>query len=232
MSQKTKKRVLVVDDEQPVADILRDAFVHRGQKEECPYEFEVEIANSAADCVKKIRAASAKPGPPSYDVVVLDVRMESETSGIEAALALGKELGWDRPVRVVFTGYPSYGQCVEAMRHGAWDYIVKEDVEGTPATKIVVDSVVARLRQLDLRDEQERRISREWLPAHFAEVEKKYGGQLVALWHEPEVKVIASGRDAFELEEKLKSWREGHQSWELPFILTVPCVEPEEPEEG
>jgi hypothetical protein len=88
--------------------------------------------------------------------------------------------------------------------------------------QVVVDSAIARLQQLDLRREQEKHIATNWLPENLRALQARYGRQLIALWHEPEVKVIASGRDAFELEVNLKDWRIQHAAWEQPFIVQIP----------
>jgi FixJ family two-component response regulator len=223
MNVKTVKTVLIVDDEQRMCEELKDRFYDCNKKAECPYEFEVDVALSATECIEKIRAKSAGDDKPPYDVIVLDIRMEEETSGLETAFVfqLYQQLGWAEPIRIIFTGWPDYQQCVAAMRYGAWDYIRKEDVGDIPAAQIVVDSAVARLRQLDLLREQKRLIAGSWLPQHFHDLQAKYGGQLIALWHLPAIEVITSGRDAFELEDKLKGWRGQHPAWEQPYIVRI-----------
>jgi ActR/RegA family two-component response regulator len=201
---------------------------------DCPYEFQVEVAESAAACVEKIREREQLTDQPPYDVIVLDVRMEGERSGLDTAfvLALYEELGVEKPVQIVITGYPSYSDCVEAMRYGAWDYIVKEDVGETPMAQVVVNSAVRRLRQLDLRREQESRLAASWIPAHLLELQAEHAGQLVALWHKPVGSVIASGRDAFELKDGLKDWHREHEDWERPFVIQVPPPRGDRQEEG
>ena len=222
MNEKARKEVLIVDDEPRMCESLRDQFTDCNEEANCPYEFEVDVALSAAECVKKVRSKNAGAGKLPYDVIVLDIRMEEEKSGLEASSALHQQLGWEAPVRIIFTGFPSYRQCVEAIHHGAWDYIVKEDVGVTLAAQIVVDSALARLQQIDLRQEQERRIAEDWLPRRLRELQEEYGGQFVALWDEEEVAVIASGRDTFELETRLKDWRKQHKYWEQPMVVLIP----------
>src|SRR5438067_1015926 len=72
---KSKKKVLIVDDKPEMCEILRDGFVDCLQDIDCPYEFEVEVAASTVECVKRIRGNGSRR---SYDVIVLDVRMEGE----------------------------------------------------------------------------------------------------------------------------------------------------------
>jgi CheY-like chemotaxis protein len=222
MSEKIRRGVLVVDDERLMRDILRDTFDDCAETADCPYAFDVEVAGSAAACVEKIRERGRRDDRAPFDVIVLDVRMEAERSGLETAFALQEQLGAESPVRIILTGYPNYGDCVEAMRYGAWDYIVKQDVGQTPMAQVVVNSAVERLRRLDQRREQETRVAAGWIPAHLLDLQAEHAGRLVALWHEPEVRVIASGRDAFELEERLKDWHGEHDAWEQPFVVQVP----------
>lgn len=216
MTEKSKKTVLIVDDEQRMCEMLKDRFTDCNQRADCHYEFEVDVALSAAECIQKVRTKR-------YDVIVLDVRMEEETSGLEVGQALSEDLSHERPmVKIMIAGHPNYRQCVKAVRDDAWDYIVKEDVGTTPVTQIVVDSAVARLQQVDLRQELEQQVAADWLPRHLWELQPEYGGKLVAVWHRPEIRVIAVGSDAFELEANLKEWREQHADWEQPFLVRIP----------
>jgi CheY-like chemotaxis protein len=233
MAEQPKKAVLIVDDEPAIAELLKDEFTDCTERQDCPYEFEVDIARSTAECVQKVRTKK-------YDVIVLDVRMEEETRGLDIARTLGLpissafavEFSYESPVRIVFTGFPSYRQCVKALRYGAWDYIVKEDVGNTPMARIVVDSAMTRLRQFDLRRELEQRIAAAWLPQHLWELQPAYGGKLIAIWHKPEIRVIASGSDAFELEANLGEWRKLNAAWEQPFLVRIPPPPEENEAEG
>lgn len=60
MSEKTKKSVLVVDNEPLMCEILRDRFGDCVESADCPYEFEVSAARSAAECAENIRARGPK----------------------------------------------------------------------------------------------------------------------------------------------------------------------------
>lgn len=225
MAEKPKKAVLIADDEPGMRALLKDEFTDCSERKDCPYEFEVDIVQSATECVQKVRTKK-------YEVIVVDVHMETPTSGMDMGQALSIELGSEMPVMIIFTGYPSYRLCVEAIRYGAWDYIVKEDVGDTPMAQVVVDSAVARLRQLDLRHELEQRIAQEWLPQHMWELQPEYGGKLVAIWHQPEISVVASGSDAFELEANLGEWRNQHATWEQSFLVRIPLHREENEAEG
>jgi len=223
------KSVLIVDDDRPLAERVAEAFLTRSTRRQCPYSFETTIATSPAACVKEIRKMHAQGR--HFDVVVLDIKTEEGTrSGIEAALALHVQGSAWRPVRIIFTGVPDqfHVDCVEAIRYDAWDYIVKRDHRDLPATEVVVNSAVTRLRQLDVQQEQEQCISNNWLPQNYQRLRKKYGkdgGSLVALWHKDNGKCrvheIAHGRDAFELLKRLKVWQGHHKEWDLPYIIEI-----------
>src|SRR5262249_25009252 len=142
------------------------------------YTFSVEVVATAKESAAKLKIVS-------YDVVVFDVRLEEEDSGLYTAFALHQEAGATTPIRLMFTGFPSYRDCVRAMRCGAWDYIVKEDVGDVSMFDVLVNSALDRLRQLDLREKQENAIAIEWLPKHIYSLHAGYRGKLVALWQNP-----------------------------------------------
>ncbi len=224
MGERKLKSVLVADDDVQWHDRLKRRFSRCSSREDCPYEFQVDAASSLSEAIERIRARAREN--LRYDVVVFDLRMETELAGMEGVLGLGlsAELREELPVIIVFTGYPTYPTCVEAMRNRAWDYVVKEDVGDRPAAQVVVDSAVERLRGIDLRRELEQQAAVEWYPQHAEELREQYAGKIVALWHLPQVEVVASGADAFELESNLKKWRHGHIAWERPLILRVPAA--------
>ena len=226
MHKRIKKTVLIVDDQKNICDIVKDRFTDCKNINNCPYDFEVDIVLSASKCVQKVRKKN-------YDVIVLDIRMEGSRSGLNAAFKLRHQLNENNctPVRIIFTGHPSYQHCVEAMRYGVWDFIVKEDIDDTPMAQIVVNSALSRLQELDLRRELEQRIAGSWLPRNLRKLLPVYGGKLIAIWHRPEIQVIASGSDAFELEDNLQEWRKKHAIWEEPFIVEIPRQSPDQ-EEG
>lgn len=219
MKETSRRTILVVDDDIDWHKEFRLRFGNYEQRSDCLHRFRVETATSATSCIRKIRHRS-------YDAIILDIRMEERLAGIWAASALAKELGKEKPVRVVFTGYPEYETCVQAMRSGAWDYIIKKDYGDRPAAQVVVESIVNRFRQLDLEEELLDRIGREWLPANLPDLTARYPGMLVAIWYDPasdpEVQVVKSGRDAIELETRLAAWRRSHAEWQHPFIVRIP----------
>lgn len=233
MNEKTKKAVLIVDDDDITCKLLSRRFIYYNERSDCPYTFDVGIAQTAAECIQKVRSKAANN--EKYDIIVLDIWMENYRIGLDVNLnfALYEQLGWETPIRIIFTAYSDFGQCVEAIRYGAWDYVRKDDVGNRTGYQIVVESAISRLRQLELRRELEEQITAYWLPEHQWELQQRYGGKLVAIWHKPDIEVIAWGVDAFELEDNLKGWRSEHAAWEQPFIVKVlPAPSDSEEAEG
>jgi ActR/RegA family two-component response regulator len=226
------KSVLIVDDILGVREELARQFEGRSKNPECPYQFHVELASTLEECRSKVNQ-SLSLGQP-YDVAVLDLRLElgsTYSHGVEIAAALSEKVAKSVQVEIIFTAYASIETCVQVMRSGAWDYIDKvESEEALETGRVdsamgrVVASAESRLRELDLERELRRRISEEWLPQNLWSLEKDFAGQLVAIWHEPEMRVVASAADGFELNEALARWQKdgGYLSWQRPFIVKIP----------
>ena len=104
-------RILVVDDEEEV----RDRIVRRLSRENI---FKVSSADSAKSGTELILKAD-----PPYDIVITDMVMESEDSGIELLqAALGQDIFTEV---IVLTAYGTVANAVEAMKRGAFDYVEK-----------------------------------------------------------------------------------------------------------
>lgn len=105
-------RLLVIDDESAVGYSFRRLFAHDG--------VDVETAETAAEGLK--RAAAGE-----YDVIYLDVQLP-DRSGLEVFADL-RELDPKRPV-IFITAHGTADTAIEAMKQGAFDYLVKPlDVE-------------------------------------------------------------------------------------------------------
>ena len=107
MSKDKPIRVLVVDDEQLVRDLLVSYLNSLG--------FVVETAQDGLEGLEKYTEGD-------FDLVITDLSMPN-MDGIE----LVKELreADDEAVVLIITGYPTIGTAVEAIKHGAADYITK-----------------------------------------------------------------------------------------------------------
>ena len=103
----SKGRILVVDDHAAVRESMSDILRSSGHH--------VDSASSALEALNRMETEC-------YDVVITDLRMPGMT-GLEFIRELERR---DSQVQVVMvTAYASVATAVEAMRHGAFDYIEK-----------------------------------------------------------------------------------------------------------
>jgi CheY-like chemotaxis protein len=80
---------LLVDDDSTILTTLRGVFETRG--------FHVSTANSAGEAVRILAR-------DSFDLVLTDMRMETETSGFEVVRCAKSTT--DRPVVIILSAYP------------------------------------------------------------------------------------------------------------------------------
>jgi DNA-binding NtrC family response regulator len=107
MSKPTAGRLLVVDDEVPLMNALRDTLTAQG--------FQVTGVTSGPDALAALRAEP-------FDLVLSDLMMPG-MDGIQllkAALEIDPDL-----VGIIMTGQGSVPTAVEAMKVGAFDYLLK-----------------------------------------------------------------------------------------------------------
>ncbi len=100
-------RVLVVDDEPLIVDILREFLTYEGHTVLCAHQ---------GDAALKIISAE------SIDVLITDLKMPGMT-GVEL-IRRAKEEDPDLEC-VVMTGFGTVETAIEAMKHGAFDYLLK-----------------------------------------------------------------------------------------------------------
>jgi DNA-binding NtrC family response regulator len=99
------KRVLAVDDDRASCELLREIFTGQG--------WSVETALTPGEALQKAQHEK-------FDLVVSDVNLEAEKSGLD----LLKDLRDQCPV-ILVTGFGSLEAAVTASREGAWDFISK-----------------------------------------------------------------------------------------------------------
>ena len=105
--KKQKKRVLVVDDEEGMRQILTEYLNEFG--------YEVVCAVNGQEAMQKYKSGH-------FDIVLSDLVMRP-TDGLEL---LGEIRKVDpEAVFIMMTGYPSLNSAMEAMKRGARDYITK-----------------------------------------------------------------------------------------------------------
>ncbi|MCL4538294.1 MAG: sigma-54 dependent transcriptional regulator [Bacteroidetes bacterium] len=128
-----KPKLLIVDDEERAWKVLKINFQDR---------YDVLVAKNGAEAVKVL-------DKERVDAVLTDVKMP-EMSGIELLKHVRKNSDWI-PV-VVMTAFGSVENAVEAMKAGAYDYILKpikvEDAELVVKRAVEYSSMLKENRSL------------------------------------------------------------------------------------
>ncbi|MBL0212314.1 MAG: sigma-54-dependent Fis family transcriptional regulator [Myxococcales bacterium] len=104
---RAEARILIVDDDEDTAMLLRDALRVRG--------FTVDAVFSAVACLAYLRQ-------DPVDVVISDVQMPGMT-GIELCEQLYRRYPDCAPI--VLTGFGQLDTAISALRAGAWDFLTK-----------------------------------------------------------------------------------------------------------
>jgi DNA-binding NtrC family response regulator len=101
------EKVLLVDDEQDFLEVMQERLEGRGM--------EVTTSDSADAALKRL-------GEDMYDAVILDLKMPG-MDGLEAL----KQIKEKRPeIQVILlTGHGNVEKAVEAIKHGAMDFVEK-----------------------------------------------------------------------------------------------------------
>lgn len=101
------EKLLIVEDEDTLRESLKRVFMRDG--------YEVDVAQDAESALKVLEGRT-------YDLIITDIILTGIT-GIEL-LKRYKELNADQLV-IVMTAFASLETAVEALRGGAYDYIIK-----------------------------------------------------------------------------------------------------------
>ena len=123
-------RVLVIDDEAAICQVLADAIRRGG--------FDVDYVNDGEHALETLRGGA-------FDIALCDIKMPG-IDGIEM-VRQAREAGIDTTF-LMMTAYASVSTAIEAMRAGAYDYMIKP---------LRNEDVLRRLEQIadviSLRDE-------------------------------------------------------------------------------
>src|SRR5580692_494012 len=107
LASEERPRVLIVDDEKFIRDILADFLGMEGY-----------IVRTAEDGA----AALTELGNAHYDLVISDLKMP-RMGGIELLDAIGTVA--PNALTVIMTGFGTVETAIDAMKRGAYDYILK-----------------------------------------------------------------------------------------------------------
>ncbi len=102
-----KPRILVVDDEPYIRQILADFLTIEG--------FDVRVAADGLDAQQQLAHAP-------FDVVLTDLKMPNVT-GIE--LLRRVTVAYPATLTVIMTGFGTVETAIDAMKEGAYDYVLK-----------------------------------------------------------------------------------------------------------
>jgi len=131
--QRTGIRVLVVDDDRLIREMISDALVEDG----C----DVRMAASGSDALEELRSGA------SFDVVITDLSMR-EMDGMQLLEVVKREFA--KLDVIILTGYASLESALQAMRLGAADYLRKPIKQ----VEIVYSVRQARLRRRILNENE------------------------------------------------------------------------------
>ena len=115
------EKILIVDDE----EIIRDSLTFILRKE----GYEVDEARNGVQALEKVMATS-------YDIVITDIEMP-EMRGTELLEKIS--LRSPHTFVIIITAYGSIETAIEALRKGAYDYVLKP---------IEFDDLIFRVRKL------------------------------------------------------------------------------------
>lgn len=106
-TEATGGKILVVDDEKVIREILCEFLTLEG--------FEVDSVSNGSEAISRLRIRN-------YDMVISDLKMPKK-SGLELLATIQEE---DLNVLpVIMTGFGTVETAIEAMKKGAYDYILK-----------------------------------------------------------------------------------------------------------
>jgi DNA-binding NtrC family response regulator len=127
-------RILVVDDEESIRDILKEYFTGLG--------YEVADAGNGEEALKKFV-------PGKFDCVISDFSMPL-MDGIELLKRIRLQ---DSDVAfLIVTGFPGVDSAISAMQEGAYDYLTKpfhmEDIRFKVERALTVKKTEASLKRV------------------------------------------------------------------------------------
>ena len=127
------ERLLIVEDEETLCESLKRVLVREG--------YAVDTFNSAEAAMEVFEERF-------YDIIITDIILPGIT-GIELLKRIKERL--PEQIVIIMTAYASLETAVEALRYGAYDYVVK------PVMHEEIKQIVKNaLKQAELQAENER----------------------------------------------------------------------------
>jgi two-component system, NtrC family, response regulator HydG len=107
-SAKKNRKILIIDDEESIRDGCQQILTRKGYQ-----------VDSTGEAAKGLQMALKD----SYDLILLDIRMP-KMSGMDILKKLKEENSVSAKI-IIITGYGTIPLAVEAMRHGAFNFLPK-----------------------------------------------------------------------------------------------------------
>ena len=130
------RTILIIDDEEVIRDGSRQILTRKG--------YHVDGTGEAAKGLKMALS-------DSYDLILLDIRMP-KVSGMDILKKLKEENNISARI-IIITGYGTIPLAVEAMRHGAFNFLTK------PYSAAELQEAVSGALKGDVPDDHEKDIS-------------------------------------------------------------------------
>jgi len=105
---RTKHKVLIVDDEKPICDILSASLLDEG--------YEIEVANNGEKALKVMETFMP-------EVILLDIWMPGKLDGIEVLQEAKPK--FPNTEFIIMSGHGTIETAVKATKLGAWDFVEK-----------------------------------------------------------------------------------------------------------
>jgi DNA-binding NtrC family response regulator len=154
-------RVLVVDDDHEVADILKDLVSSQDR-----------VVHACYDGLTAIRNIQEDP----YDLIIVDLMMP-KVGGIEV-LRYARQAKSDVVVMII-TGYASLETAITAIQEGAYDYIRKPCK--LEEFRIAVDNAVEKIRLNREKRELLEKLQRAYREMESLRREKQQEGKIASV---------------------------------------------------
>ena len=185
-----KARVLVVDDEESIRDVLKQALADDGQQ--------VSVASSGQQALDALSQSD-------IEVMLLDIRMPG-LSGLDVLRKAHDR--WPDTSVIIVTAVGDVRTAVDVMKQGAYDYIAKPfDLN---EVTIAVHRALER-RRLVLLDRQHQRVLNERLKEQavrlreqFAELVQALGREHARLFSTDEITKVERERALADLPPELQ----------------------------
>lgn len=210
--EKSKKKVLIVDDDKEMSDELKREFEEGYIAQNSGYSFEVWQVFDIGDLDEEIY------GPRGYDVIIIDRKFGSEGQHKEKIVLWAVYSVLTDAVIIVWTAYPDRENIKECMQLGACDYLDKNNPrQGQSTFHDVVESAIEGLERKEFRKKKKKldKEDEKWAEENES-IKTQYKGKLIAIRNK---KVQASGNNLIELLEDIN--RKGLDFLVLSIISVI-----------